>query len=156
VLSLDSGWANLAILTPLVLNTELPLEKADLGSCSVVPCIQTDMAQDLTARRLMRINQLILGDDRQQSDGVAAGLLRGGRKWRVNDLQMKAEMIYAGLGWGYLPLALAAAHLASGHLTKIDLPTVVEMRVDFMVARRTDRVIGPIATAAWDLLEAAD
>jgi DNA-binding transcriptional LysR family regulator len=67
--------------------------------------------------------------------------------WRLADLSAKHAMLRAGLGWGSLPLQLAANDLAAGRLVKLHVgrpsdstgPILLEMSV----ARRLDKVLGP-------------
>ncbi len=90
--------------------------------------------------------QLVLSDrsprTRDQDHGVWST-----STWRLADLGAKHAMLRAGLGWGSLPLHLAADDLAAGRLIKLHVgrPSDSTGRVllEMSVARRPDRVLGP-------------
>ena len=90
--------------------------------------------------------QLVLSDrsprTRDQDHGVWSALT-----WRLADLSAKHAMLRAGLGWGSLPLHLAANDLAAGRLVKLHVgrPSDQTGRIllEMSVARRLDKVLGP-------------
>ena len=89
--------------------------------------------------------QLVLSDrspgTRDQDHGVWSA-----STWRPADLSAEHATLRAGLGWGSLPLHLAASDVAAGRLVKLHVgrpsdPTG-RMLLEMSVARRLDRVLG--------------
>ncbi len=90
--------------------------------------------------------QLVLSDrsprTRDQDHGVWSA-----STWRLADLSAKHAMLRAGLGWGSLPLHLAATDIAAGRLVKLHAGRPADPRgrmlLEMSVARRLDRALGP-------------
>ncbi|MCV0397192.1 MAG: LysR family transcriptional regulator [Rhizobiaceae bacterium] len=96
--------------------------------------------------------QIVLSDPTHLSEGTDFGVLSP-TTWRVNDQETKRAMIRASHGWGRLPYWLVAEDLASGELVR--LPVVAlgpggQIDVQFYLARRIDRPLGPVARAFRD------
>ncbi|WP_338811333.1 LysR family transcriptional regulator (plasmid) [Agrobacterium leguminum] len=69
------------------------------------------------------------------------------RRWRVNDINAKLELILAGVGWGSMPRPHVADHLSSGVLVELN-PAAWEGKekmpsLTFLVANRRDVMLGP-------------
>ena len=117
------------------------------GRVRLVPvCAATHPLADEPAPQradvLERHVQLVLSERTVRTDdrGVLAA-----RTWRVTDLDMKARLIHAGVGWGSLPEPLAAPALAGGHLVQLrpqPWPDGVH-DVPLHTVVRADRPLGP-------------
>ncbi|UUP18371.1 LysR family transcriptional regulator [Nitratireductor thuwali] len=93
--------------------------------------------------------QIVLSDPTQITEGRDFGVLSP-TTWRVNNQETKYAMIRAGHGWGRLPHWVVDKNLASGELVR--LPVVAlglggQTDVQFYLARRIDRPLGPVARA---------
>lgn len=103
----------------------------------------------LEAEELAEHVQIVLSDPTQLSEGRDFGVLSP-TTWRVNNQETKYAMIRAGHGWGRLPYWVVEEKLASGELVR--LPVVAlgiggQVDVQFYLARRIDRPLGPVARA---------
>ncbi|MBO6935314.1 MAG: LysR family transcriptional regulator [Deltaproteobacteria bacterium] len=98
------------------------------------------------ADRLQQAVQVVLSERTASSDdrGVLAS-----RTWRVTDLQTKAALIEAGIGWGNLPADLAEPAIAAGRLHRLHPAPWLDghYRVPLHSIVRSDRPIGP--AGAW-------
>jgi DNA-binding transcriptional LysR family regulator len=90
--------------------------------------------------------------------GQASGLLdreigvqKGQRRWYVDDLPMKKQLLVTGLGWGRLPEYMIAEELARDQLRAILLPhTHLSFGIEVFVFRQRRPVIGPVADHLWN------
>jgi DNA-binding transcriptional LysR family regulator len=65
--------------------------------------------------------------------------------WEVADLNLRRELVLAGLGWGTFPAHLVQDDLADGRLVRLALVARAEaaMRVALFVVHRADATLGP-------------
>jgi DNA-binding transcriptional LysR family regulator len=71
-------------------------------------------------------------------------------RWRVADNLTKHALITAGMGWGSLPLWMIEPELREGTLARLQVAAFSpggESKVQTYLARRTDRPLGPAASA---------
>ena len=69
------------------------------------------------------------------------------RTWRLADLSMKHVLLKAGIGWGMMPLDMVSADLASGSLTKLEIPDVTPF--DYLLDAIHRRDVPPGPAAMW-------
>ena len=101
--------------------------------------------------------QIVLGGQRflpsDQSRGVQAT-----RRWYVDSLQVKQDLIREGLGWGSLPKHMAADDLSAKHLVQLNPArwdgADTMPRIPFALVRQGDAPIGPASTWLFEQLSA--
>jgi DNA-binding transcriptional LysR family regulator len=54
------------------------------------------------------------------------------------------------MGWGHMPLHLVERELRSGRLVSLEGRHFRRSRLDLVVARRRDAVVGPVARQLWE------
>lgn len=77
------------------------------------------MSGKLSAADLAGHFQIVLAGQHLLPQDHNRGVL-GTRRWYVDSLQVKRELILAGLGWGSLPEHAAAADLEAGRLSRLE------------------------------------
>ncbi|WP_375462754.1 LysR family transcriptional regulator [uncultured Methylobacterium sp.] len=65
--------------------------------------------------------------------------------WRLADLGAKHALLLSGIGWGSMPRPRVEADLAAGRLVLLDIPEMMQRRLDFSAIYRTDTPPGPAA-----------
>ena len=98
--------------------------------------------------------QIVLSDPTQITEGRDFGVLSP-TTWRVNNQETKYAMIRAGHGWGRLPHWVVEKNLASGELVRLPVAALGpggQIDVQFYLARRIDRPLGPVARAFRDAI----
>ena len=103
--------------------------------------------------------QLVLTDrsprTREQEHGVAAA-----SSWRLADLGAKQAMLRAGLGWGSMPRHMVVEDMQAGRLCELRLDrwagTGSLPRLEIVIARLPDRVLGPAARWLFEALAGRD
>jgi DNA-binding transcriptional LysR family regulator len=103
--------------------------------------------------RLMDIDQVVIGD-KNKTGKASFGLLEGGRKWHLSDANLKKEIIFAGLGWGHMPLHYVERELQENKLVVLDFPDIHKRVLDIHLIRLKKNQFGPVAKALWDELSA--
>ena len=111
----DLGACNLAGAAP----AELAL--VHLGTVNIVPvCAASHPLARLPApQRGSVLEQSIQIVHSERADTSSDQGVLATRTWRVTDLAIKAELIRQGIGWGSLPVDLAAPWLATGALVQL-------------------------------------
>lgn len=129
---------------------DTPLERKEILNFKMIPVISSSFPQDLNERQLKRINQIVLADTSRHLTKSSAGLLRGGKKWRVNSKELKKELIVNGLGWGSLPEHDIQEELAQGKVQELNAGSIKSLKFPIYLMRRSDIPHGPVATAIWE------
>ncbi|NQZ59965.1 MAG: hypothetical protein HRT88_21135, partial [Lentisphaeraceae bacterium] len=81
-------------------------------------------------------------------------VLDGGRQWTVSDMNVKKELILAGLGWGTLPEYLVKSELDAGRLVKFKSHQIKDLVKRICAFRKKNAVHGPVARKLWEGLQA--
>tara|TARA_B100000929_G_scaffold92122_1_gene72348 strand:- start:1759 stop:2655 length:897 start_codon:yes stop_codon:yes gene_type:complete len=72
------------------------------------------------------------------------------RRIQTSDVATQRDMLVAGLGWGAIPMHMAAPYLASGELVQIEIPGFVQrVNLEVHIIRSAIRSPGPAAEAIW-------
>jgi DNA-binding transcriptional LysR family regulator len=79
--------------------------------------------------------QIVVTDNQPNSEKSSISVA-GERKWLVNELGAKHDLLKAGLGWGHMPEDVVADDLASGALVKVDRHAWHLRPLTFMISRR--------------------
>ena len=132
---------------------EIPLEKRELMRIKMIPVIASSFPEDMTERRLKRVSQIVLADSSREIAKSSAGLLRGGKKWRVNSHELKRQFIVDGLGWGSLPEHVISEDLKSGRLRELNDGSIKSIEAPTYLLRRSDIPHGEVAKAIWDSMD---
>ncbi|MBQ4835803.1 LysR family transcriptional regulator [Pseudoalteromonas luteoviolacea] len=119
---------------PVLVSTKFP---ADLDLISV-----SDLA---------RFPQVVL--KASYKSGKNIGILENGIQWYVSDHSTKKELIRSGLGWGRIPVHEIEHEISTGQL--IQLPCCEEMVVPAYIAKKNDKVLGPVGKKIWDFFSQA-
>jgi DNA-binding transcriptional LysR family regulator len=81
-------------------------------------------------------------------------VLRTGRRWDVNNLFSKKEVILAGLGWGQLPEHLVTEELKDGRLLPLEVEGFSMQKAPRVHAVRKQRTkLGPVAQELWNSIQ---
>ena len=129
---------------------DTPLERKQLMTFKMIPVISTNFPANLSERQLKSINQIVQADTSRHLSPSSAGLLRGGKKWRVNTRELKKEFIINGLGWGSLPEHAISEELKQGTLQPIEAGSITALEIPIYLIRRSDIPHGPVANAIWE------
>jgi DNA-binding transcriptional LysR family regulator len=155
IAALREGQCTLAITA-----ADLPDPRIELEALSFVPRAAVAAAthplversrggEPLTKTELADHLQVVVPDPSPLTEGRDFGVLSPGT-WRVSDNATKHALILAGIGWGSLPLWLVERDLAEGRLVRVAVAEFGQQGETFVrayLARRTDRPLGPAATA---------
>ena len=155
--AVQSGEAALALAPAIPVMLEeagfdyMPLTVSVMRNVAA-PSLLEAMNGPNSLAELGRFHQVIARDSGQASGlfDRELGVQKGQRRWYVSDLQMKKQLLLAGLGWGRLPEHMIAAELAEGRLREIVLPhTHLSFESDVFVFRRRSSARGPVAAYLW-------
>jgi DNA-binding transcriptional LysR family regulator len=150
--ALQEGWADLALM---VATTPQPgdLERVQVGEIELVAVAAPDhpLAQFKKpfAPELLRDHlQLVLSARSEVRDRHDYGVFAVNR-WRVTDINLRHELLLAGIGWCSMPRNLVAGDLAAGRLVELR-PLRWEgsdrmPRFPLVIAHRRDKALGPAA-----------
>ncbi len=98
---------------------------------------------------LRKIPQIVISSTGKDKD-KSYGLLEGGRKWYVNDISTKKDIILSGLGWGHLPNHSIEKELELGELKAISIPSFVSFIGTIYMIRNIHKPLGPISKELWE------
>lgn len=93
-------------------------------------------------RDVQEETQLVLSDRSSLTKGVDYGV-QGKNIWRLADLGAKHAFLRAGLGWGHMPMWLAADDIACGRLVQIELEGPAAGMMPFQAIYPTGSLPGP-------------
>ncbi|MDD7983503.1 LysR family transcriptional regulator [Lentisphaera marina] len=79
-------------------------------------------------------------------------LLQGGQRHYVSDLEIKKEMLLAGLGWGSMPKHKITKELSAGLLISFESDQIHSISKPFYACRSQDKLHGPVSSALWEQL----
>jgi DNA-binding transcriptional LysR family regulator len=143
------GDATLGVVSPLGLSPSL--ESLPLAAIRMVPVVGVrhplaEAKGPISQTRLAAAVQIVLSEDLQgPRSGVADQGVLSPQTWRVSDLQTKAALIAAGLGWGNLPEHLARDAVRARRL-KVIRPAAWrpdEHVLRLSVIHRAEQPLGP-------------
>ncbi len=160
--SVKDGRADLAVAPlPLFILEDsgmdyIPVSKAVLRNVASPDVLKT-LPDVSDISDLRGLHQILISDTGKQGDifSLEFGVQKGQRRWYVSDPETKKQLILAGLGWGRLPDYLIREDLRSGRLEDIQLEhSHHTMHLDIVAFRNPAPVIGPVASAFWDVMKA--
>ena len=100
--------------------------------------------------------QVILTDSAQNAPNKNYRVLEKARHWRVNNPQVRKELIVAGLAWGTLPEFVMARELDQGLLRPLQIENHYRFREsELCIIRHADKVHGPAAQCLWESFAAS-
>lgn len=149
---LINGDIQIGIMNVNILESDMELfDHYPLAISEMIPVISSSHSQGIVSNveELKLIPQVIIestGSDKSKSYGI----LEGGRKWTVNDILTKKEIIIAGLGWGGLPDHMIREQLDSGELLPINLGQIKSRKGMISVLRKKNSAFGPVAKELWE------
>lgn len=79
--------------------------------------------------------QIVVTDNQPNAEKSSVSVA-GERRWLVNELGAKHDLLKAGLGWGHMPEDLVADDLTSGTLVEVDRHAWHLRPLTFMISRR--------------------
>lgn len=132
------------------------LEWIDLMQVTLVPVaapggLPFPVTRSLTPARMAQAVQVIIRDTASEASRDYF-VIEGASNWTVGDQHTKKELIAQAMGWGHMPLHMVAKELRSGKLVSLEGAHFKRSQLDIVVARRSDRHPGPVATALWQAL----
>lgn len=137
--------------------SDLRFEWRDLQPVTLVPVAARDylpfrVTKNLSAEQMKPFVQVIV------RDSAASGsrdyfIIPSAHSWTVGDQQTKKDLILQGMGWGHMPLHLVERELRSGRLVSLEGRHFKRSKLDLVVARRRDAVVGPVARQLWESFE---
>ena len=71
----------------------------------------------------------------------------------MSEIEIKKEMILAGLGWGGLPEHKIKQELDDGRLIAFKINHLQTVSIPFHAIRRSDKYHGPVVSALWEQLQ---
>jgi DNA-binding transcriptional LysR family regulator len=95
--------------------------------------------------------QIVVGDQKGEK-GQSFGLLNEGKKWRIKDNNFKREIIFAGLGWGHLPLHSIEREIAEKKLVVLEFENIHPRELIINLIRHKKHSLGPVAKILWNEL----
>ena len=144
---------NVDIAIVELLQNKIDLEQKKIGSLKMPTVISSKhqilKKKGLKLSDLEKFPQIIVRstlEDRERNFGV----IEKAKKWYVNDLDSKLQLIEDGLGWGGLPEHIVADKIKSGRLSVIDIKEFKKREVDLYIARRKDDYHGVVSNYLWD------
>jgi DNA-binding transcriptional LysR family regulator len=143
------GKASIGVSGPLALGID-GLDSVAVGSTLMVPVAAPghplgQMATIAPGAARDHI-QLVLSDRSDLTQGRDFAVISR-KTWRLADLSAKHALLREAVGWGYMPLPMVAADLASGALVRLNLPDHAGGRYGLSAIWRSDCPPGP--AAAW-------
>lgn len=150
---------NVDIAIVELLQNKIDLEQKKIGSLKMPTVISSKhqilKKKGLKLSDLEKFPQIIVRstlEDRERNFGV----IEKAKKWYVNDLDSKLQLIEDGLGWGGLPEHIVADKIKSGRLSVIDIKEFKKREVDLYIARRKDDYHGVVSNYLWDKFDDLD
>jgi DNA-binding transcriptional LysR family regulator len=150
--ALEDGWADLALMSASM-RPPPGLEWIQCDEVELVAVAAPDhpLAQvkgRLTPELLRDHLQLVLSSRAELRDRADYGV-HAVRRWRVADMNLRYELLLAGLGWCSMPGKLVAKDLAAGRLVELKVlrwEGADRMpRFPLVIAHRRDKALGPAA-----------
>lgn len=101
--------------------------------------------------------QIVVSNPKMLRDTQAFGVV-GANQWRVSEVQLRYNLIMAGIGWGSMPRPMVEAEIARGELVVL-APAQWDSsdrmpRLTTVIAKRKDRAMGPAATFLMSAISA--
>ncbi len=96
--------------------------------------------------------QMIVEDSSRHSRKQTLDVLEGAKHWKVTDFGANKDIILAGMAWGAMPEHLICEELARGELVQIHVEGIEARLSQLYLMRRTDKSIGIVADALWNVL----
>ena len=150
---IENNEAQMAITALTNIPSDHPLSRTALFDITLVPVIHRELFKKMSDIALRQEKQIILVDSIQQEKSkTSIGVLRGGKKWRVNSLALKSQFIKGGLGWGYLAEKTIQEELFSGKLIQLNTASVQANTLSFQLIRRSDIPLGKVSKELWESL----
>ncbi len=123
--ALVGGRADLALGVTDAMPPQPGIERSALGALEMVFCVAPHHAlaastEALADSTLVHHRAVAVADSAQQLNPLTVNLLPGQDVLTVASMRAKLEALLRGLGCGYLPLPMAAAHLDAGHLVRLE------------------------------------
>ncbi len=91
--------------------------------------------EPISLEEFRRHIQLVVTDNQPGAEKTQMGVA-GERRWLLNDLGAKHDLLKAGLGWGHMPAHLVSSDVATGTLVELKRRAWHLRPLTFMVARR--------------------
>ncbi|MDB1125075.1 LysR family transcriptional regulator [Vibrio algarum] len=153
---LKSGDADIAI-TPLE-GTEPTLKSAYLYDIKMLIVASQEFKLSTFSKcsleQLRSYNQIVVKNEHHHELDRSDDVLRTGRRWDVNSLFSKKEVILAGLGWGQLPEHLVTEELQEGHLIPLEVEGFSMQKAPRVhVVRKQQTILGPVAQELWSSIK---
>ncbi|WDE98986.1 LysR family transcriptional regulator [Lentisphaera profundi] len=98
--------------------------------------------------KLRDYTQIVISET-SEARSSRQSILDGAHQWYVSSLEIKYELILAGMGWGSMPRDKVADDLAKGKLLSLHSENLNSQNIPFYMFRRQDKLHGPVATALW-------
>ncbi len=149
---MEKGQTDLSLLPLGQIILDEQYDFVPFSEVMMIPVISNKFFKTVKAKDLIEIPQIVVSStgERESRD---FGILKGGRQWRVTDINIKKSIIKSGLGWGSLPEHLIEKELQSGEFNKVKAPGVGENKNNIFLVRNNLRPLGPVGTKLWEMLK---
>ncbi|MCR9204837.1 MAG: LysR family transcriptional regulator [Halobacteriovoraceae bacterium] len=152
---LGEGKAQMAI-TPRVMEFSPDMEVRKIGKVAMIPVVgkkvRNQLENDLSPQRMKNIPQIIVRDTSSRPSSSSHGILEGGRRWTVQDMQTKKEIILSGLGWGRLPDHYIQEELEKGSVLEVSVGNAKRENIELFLVASGHQPMGPLSQKLWHLL----
>lgn len=129
------------------------LELVPVTKVTMVPVMNRELYKEKkvkTQKDLLHIDQVVVGD--KNPKGASFGLLDEGKKWRMTDNNFKQDIIFAGLGWGHLPMHTVEREIKEKKIIVLNFEDIHPRDLEIYLIRLKKHQFGPIAKKLWEEL----
>lgn len=149
---LEREEADLAISNLNSSNTSF--ERQSIWKVEMIPVcapdyIKTSPSGFIEDEKLRNFTQIVVSETSKERNSNI-GVLEGANQWHVSSLEIKYELLLAGMGWGSLPLYKVKNNIESGKLIRLKSKSVKPIIVPFYVCRIQNKYHGTVASQLWE------
>ena len=148
---LDQDKADLVISN--LESSNIKMERQPIWEVEMIPVcspgyMKLSESGFISEKELRNFTQIIISET---SEGRSSSLsiLDGAHQWHVSSLEIKYDLLLAGMGWGSMPHDKVADDLSTGKLIPLHTKNLNSQKVPFYICRQQNKLHGPVASALW-------
>jgi DNA-binding transcriptional LysR family regulator len=130
------------------------LEVVPITTVKMIPVMSRELFKVKKVRAqsdLLKIDQVVVSGKSSTTE-KSFGLLDGGKKWRISDINVKREIILGGLGWGHLVEHHISREIQEKKLVILDFEDIHPRDLSINLIRHRRHQFGVVAKALWENL----